>query len=171
MLVNPPLSAARGLVMRYGLAPLIVAGAMLIDASAYADGFFPPVGPAGNFGGIGVGLDLGASVGGAGNVNTSGVSGGGHVGYNLQNGPIVGGVEADALLGSISGNANLGTLNQTWLTSARIRGGYAFGDFPSLRDPGPAPGPHRASSGRATPPTRRCTAMSSALAANMRSRA
>lgn len=115
--------------MRVSIATLIGVGAMLAGTTAFADGVFPPVGPPGNFGGLGVGLDLGAAFGGAGSVDTSGIAGGGHVGFNLQNGPIVGGVEADALLGSINGNASTGTLNQTWLTSTRIRAGYAFGDL------------------------------------------
>jgi outer membrane immunogenic protein len=115
--------------MRVAIAFLIGAGAMLGVATAYADDYFPPAGPPGNFGGLSAGVDLGAAVGGAGNVDTSGIAGGGHVGFNLQNGPIVGGVEADALLGSISGNASAGTLSQGLVTSARLRGGYAFGNL------------------------------------------
>lgn len=115
--------------MRFWMAYLIGGCALLFTGAASADGLFPQLGAPANFGGLGAGVDLGAAVGGAGSVDTSGVAGGGHVGFNLQNGAIVGGVEADALLGSISGNASSGALSQNWLTSARIRGGYAFGDF------------------------------------------
>jgi outer membrane immunogenic protein len=86
-------------------------------------------GPSGaDFSGVGVGADIGAGIGANSSINTSGVAGGAHLGYNLQSGPIVGGVEADALLGNITGQG-AGTFRQSWLTSARIKGGYSLGDI------------------------------------------
>ena len=82
-----------------------------------------------DFSGIGVGLDLGAGIGAAGAASTSGAVGGGHVGYNLQNGPLVGGVEGDAMFGSVQGGLAGGTFSQDILASARVKGGYVFGSF------------------------------------------
>ena len=82
-----------------------------------------------DFSGIGLGLDVAAAIGSAGSASTSGGIGGAHVGYNLQSGPIVGGVEADAMLGSIQGGLAGGTFSQDFLTSARVKGGYAFGQI------------------------------------------
>ena len=82
-----------------------------------------------DFSGLGFGLDAGAAIGAAGAASTSGAVGGAHVGYNLQNGPIVGGVEADAMLASIQGGLAGGTFSQDFLTTARAKGGYAFGSI------------------------------------------
>ena len=82
-----------------------------------------------DFSGLGIGLDAGAAIGAAGATSISGGIGGAHVGYNLQNGPIVGGIEADAMLGSVNGRAAGGTFSQDFLTSARAKGGYAFGSL------------------------------------------
>ena len=82
-----------------------------------------------DFSGLGIGLDAGAAIGSANGSTTSGGVGGAHVGYNLQNGQIVGGVEADAMLGSIQGGLAGGTFSQDSLFSARVKGGYAFGSF------------------------------------------
>jgi len=118
--------------MRSGLACIVGIGAALVASAASADGLYRTnTGPGGaDFSGVNLGVDLGAAIGANGAVNYSGVAGGAHVGYLLQNGPIVGGVEADAFLGSISGGASgFGNYSQTWLSSARIKGGYAFGDI------------------------------------------
>jgi outer membrane immunogenic protein len=88
-----------------------------------------PGAPVADFSGLGVGVDAGAAVGAAGAASTSGAIGGGHVGYNLQNGQIVGGVEADAMLTSIQGGIAGGTFSQDFLTTARAKGGYVFGSF------------------------------------------
>jgi outer membrane immunogenic protein len=95
-------------------------------------------GPAARFGGLEAGVDLGGAVGGAGSVSTSGVAAGVHGGYLFQNGPIVGGVEADTLLGSINGSGHGGTLSQNWITSLRVRGGWAFGNLLAYGTIGPA---------------------------------
>ena len=56
--------------------------------------------------------------------------GGAHLGYNLQTGRIVGGVEADAMFsGMSSGSLGSGSFRQDFLGSARVKGGYSFGDI------------------------------------------
>jgi outer membrane immunogenic protein len=82
-----------------------------------------------DFSGLGFGLDLGAAIGAAGSASTSGGTGGAHVGYNLQNGQIVGGVEADAMLTTIQGGLSGGALSEDFLSSARVKGGYVFGSL------------------------------------------
>jgi outer membrane immunogenic protein len=97
---------------------------------------YPPSG--GAFAGAQVGGHIGAAIGGTGDVSPTGVTAGGYAGYSLQNGPIVGGVEVDTQVGSVSGGGRGGTLNQNWLTSLRARGGYAFGDVLAYGTVGPA---------------------------------
>ena len=117
--------------MRITLVCLAAVAALVMADSARADGLYrTSTGPNGaDFSGVGLGVNVGAGIGGNGSINTSGLAGGGHVGYNLQNGPIVGGVDADVLVGSITGGAGgLGNFTQNWLTSARVKAGYSFGD-------------------------------------------
>jgi outer membrane immunogenic protein len=94
--------------------------------------------PTGRFAGASVGGHVGAAIGGEGDVSPSGVTAGGYAGYSLQNGPIVGGVEADTQVGSVSGDGRGGKLSQNWLTSLRARGGYAFGNVLAYGTVGPA---------------------------------
>jgi outer membrane immunogenic protein len=131
-------TAQRDLVImakRIGLG--IAALAILSCVGARADDYYapPPVSP---FGGLEVGGQIGAAVGGTGNVSPSGFGGGAYAGYNLQNGPIVGGLEGDALLASINGDGGGGSLSQNWLTSLRVRGGWAFGNVLAYGTIGPA---------------------------------
>jgi outer membrane immunogenic protein len=85
---------------------------------------------AADFSGIGVGVDAAAALGSAGGANLSGPAGGAHIGYNLQNGGLVGGVEADAIFGSVrTGSFGSGSFSQDFLSSARVKGGYAFGNL------------------------------------------
>jgi outer membrane immunogenic protein len=113
----------------------IAALAMLTRASA--DELYPPgTGP--SFAGAEVGAEVGAAIGGTGNVSPSGFGGGLYAGYHLQNGPIVGGLEGDALLASISGDGRGGSLSQNWLSSLRVRGGWAFGNVLAYGTVGPA---------------------------------
>jgi outer membrane immunogenic protein len=112
--------------------------AALSANGARADEFFQPSGPAGNFAGLEVGGQLGAAIGGTGNVSPSGFGGGAYAGYTLQNGPIVGGLEADTLLASISGDGHGGSLSQNWLSSVRVRGGWAMGNVLAYGTIGPA---------------------------------
>jgi outer membrane immunogenic protein len=117
----------------------VVASGLLSGFSARADDMFQPLsGPPSPFNGFEAGGQVGAAVGGAGDVSMSGVGGGAYAGFNLQNGPIVGGIEGDTLLGSISGNGRGGTLSEDWVTSLRIRGGWAFGPILAYATVGPA---------------------------------
>ena len=95
-------------------------------------------GPAPGFAGAEVGGVLGAAVGGSGDVSATGVVGGAYAGYNLQNGPLVGGVEGDIVPGAVSGNGRGGTLRQYGTASVRARGGYAFGNVLAYGTVGPA---------------------------------
>jgi outer membrane immunogenic protein len=115
----------------------IVGVAMLWAAGAHADDMYQPGGGPG-FNGPEVGALLGGAVGGAGDVSPTGFGAGLYAGYNLQNGPIVGGVEGDTMLGSINGSGQGGTLSQNWLSSLRVRGGYAFGNILAYGTIGPA---------------------------------
>ena len=118
--------------MRNWVVGVMGVGAALFASSAQADGLYRTnTGLAGaDFSGVEVGLNLGLGIGSGGAVNTSGLAGGAHAGYNLQNGPIVGGVEGDIVFGSISGGSNgYGSFSQSSLESFRGRAGYAFGDI------------------------------------------
>src|ERR1700722_1315871 len=85
---------------------------------------------AADFSGVEIGVDAAAALGSVGGANLSGPAGGAHIGYNLQNGALVGGVEVDAIFGSISsGSFGSGSFNQDFLSSARVKGGYAFGNL------------------------------------------
>jgi outer membrane immunogenic protein len=112
------------------LAGLGVGGARAQDPYAAA----PPA----RFGGLEAGAEAGGAVGGAGSVSTSGIGVGGYAGYNFQSGQLVGGVEGDTLAGSINGNGRGGTMSQNWLTSLRVRGGWAFGNVLAYATIGPA---------------------------------
>ena len=111
---------------------VIVAFVALIGSSAAPRADEPaaagaPVGAA-DFSGVGVGLDLGAAIGSSGDVSTSGFAVGGHLGYNLQNGPIVGGLEGDLFATDANGGAQAtGSYAINSLDSLRARAGYAFG--------------------------------------------
>ena len=108
-----------------------------LAGAAQAQDYFQP-GPGPNFAGAEVGGVIGGGVGGAGDVDTTGVAGGVYAGYNLQNGPIVGGVEGDAMPASVSGSGRGGTLSHNFLSSARVRGGYAVGNVLAYGTVGPA---------------------------------
>jgi len=111
-------------------------GLALLGSAAEAQDSYAPSG--GAFAGPQVGGQIGAAVGGAGDVSTKGVVGGVYGGYALQNGPIVGGVEADTQAAGVSGTGHGGTMTQNWLTSLRARGGYAFGNVLAYGTVGPA---------------------------------
>jgi outer membrane immunogenic protein len=88
-------------------------------------------GPGGaDFSGVELGPDLGVALGTAGSANISGPAGGMHIGYNFQSQQIVGGVEGDITFGSIrSGSLGSADFSQNFLSSARVKGGYAFGNL------------------------------------------
>lgn len=93
------------------------------------------------------------------NSDPDGFIGGGHIGFNLQSGGIVYGIEADFEGGDVSGGftnvtgaTSVGTVDLNWQGSVRARlglahdrtlfyvtAGWAFGDFDF--GGGPAPGP------------------------------
>jgi len=116
--------------MRLFVAADLAFAAAFAPLSAQADGIFAPSAPAvaADFSGVNVGLDLGAAIGSSGDVDTSGYAIGGHLGYNLQNGPIVGGLEGDILFSDANGGAQAtGSFTTNYLDSLRARAGYAFG--------------------------------------------
>ncbi len=118
--------------MRNWIVGLVGFFALAAAAPGRADGLYRTnSGPGGaDFSGVGLGVDLGAAIGSNGSISTSGVGGGAHVGYNLQNGPIVGGAEADLLFTNIRGGASgFATFNESSLGTVRAKGGYAFGDI------------------------------------------
>ena len=111
------------------LSPLLVAfGA---SGAAAADLNRTDIGPGGaDFSGIEIGPDLGVALGSVGSANISGPAGGAHVGYNFQANHIVGGVEGDVTFGSIrSGSLGSASFSQNFLSSARVKGGYVFGNL------------------------------------------
>ena len=83
-----------------------------------------------DFSGLGIGLDAGAAIGSANGSTTSGGVGGAHVGYNLQNGPLVGGVEADAMLEAVieAGGENVESGTEQHEVTTSIE------DFGAVRD-------------------------------------
>ena len=111
------------------VSPLLVAfGAASAGA---ADLNRTDIGPGGaDFSGVEIGPDLGVALGTAGSANISGPAGGAHVGYNFQASRLVGGVEGDLTFGSIrSGSLGTASFSQDFLSSARVKGGYVFGNL------------------------------------------
>lgn len=96
-----------------------------------ADLFRTDMGPGGaDFSGVEIGPDLGVALGTASSANISGPTGGMHVGYNFQSSRIVGGVEGDVMFGDVrSGSLGSASFRQDLLTSARVKGGYVFGNL------------------------------------------
>ena len=111
------------------LSPLLVA--FVTSGAAAADLNRTDIGPGGaDFSGVEIGPDLGVALGTAGSANISGPAGGAHVGYNFQANRIVGGVEGDVTFGSIrSGSLASASFSQDLLSSARVKGGYVFGNL------------------------------------------
>jgi outer membrane immunogenic protein len=110
-----------------------VFGLSLLSASADAQDYRTNTGPNGaDFSGVGLGVDAGVALGSAGGANTSGPAGGLHIGYNFQAAHMVIGGEVDTMFGSIRASSIGGggvSFNQDYLSSARAKAGYAFGDF------------------------------------------
>jgi outer membrane immunogenic protein len=83
-----------------------------------------------DFSGVSLGADAGVALGSAGGANSSGPAGGAHLGYNFQSNGLVGGAEIDGMFGSIrTGSLGVASFNQNFLSSARVKAGYAFGDI------------------------------------------
>jgi len=111
------------------LSPFLVAfGA---TSALAADAYRTDMGAGGaDFSGIEIGPDLGGALGSASSANISGPAGGAHVGYNFQSNRIVGGVEGDVTFGDIrSGSLGSASFRQDLLSSARVKGGYVFGNL------------------------------------------
>jgi outer membrane immunogenic protein len=118
--------------MRRFVSSLLPLALLLAASGAEADEFNRTnTGPYGaDFSGVELGPDLGGALGSAGSANISGPAGGAHIGYNFQASRLVGGVEADGMFGSIrSGTLGSASFDQRFLSSARVKGGYAFGDL------------------------------------------
>jgi outer membrane immunogenic protein len=113
------------------LVPLALVLAFAVSEAWAADFQRTDIGPgAPDFSGVELGPDLGAAIGSASSANISGPAGGAHVGYNFQANRIVGGVETDAMFSSIrSGTFGGASFDQTFLSSARVKGGYVFGNL------------------------------------------
>ena len=119
------------------LSPLLVVfGA---TGAGAADLFRTDTGPGvADFSGVEIGPDIGVALGTAGSANISGPAGGAHVGYNFQASRIVGGVEGDVTFGSIrSGSFGSASFSQDFLSSARVKGGYVFGNLLAYGTLGP----------------------------------
>lgn len=83
-----------------------------------------------DFSGVNLGVDVGAGLGSAGQVNTSGLIGGAHIGYHFQSSRLMGGAEADVLTSGIkSGSLSTLTFQQKFLSSLRVKAGWVFGDL------------------------------------------
>ena len=87
-----------------------------------------------DFSGVGLGVDAGVGISSADNIrasfSSSGLIGGAHLGYNFQAQRIVGGIEGDFLTSRISsGTVATMSFRQNLLSSARVKGGYVFGDL------------------------------------------
>ena len=108
-----------------------VFGLSLQSAGADAQDYRTNTGPNGaDFSGVSLGVDGGVALGSAGGANTTGPAGGLHIGYNFQAAHFVIGGEADTMFGSIkAGSLGGASFNQDYLSSARAKAGYAFGDF------------------------------------------
>lgn len=108
-------------------ASLLAAGAARADGSSY---FNPNVGTGvADFSGFDIGLDGGLGLGSVRGADASGYVAGGHIGYNLQNGPLVGGFSFNGLFENPSVTNGDKSITYNTLGSFRGRGGYAFGNF------------------------------------------
>ena len=115
------------------LALLCALAAATVTSAARAADFdlqTTPSRPSADFTGIGLGVDAGVGLGSAGGGNASGMIGGAHVGYNFQASRLVGGAEADFLTSGIkTGNLGAASFQQAFLSSTRVKAGWAFGDL------------------------------------------
>jgi hypothetical protein len=109
------------------------AAALLASGAVRANDFdlqTTPSRPSADFSGVGLGVDAGVGLGSTGGGNASGAIGGAHVGYNFQASRLVGGAEADFLTSGIkSGTLGANSFQQNFLSSARVKTGWAFGDL------------------------------------------
>ena len=116
------------------LRPICAFAAAILTVSAVRANDFDlqttPTRPSADFTGVGLGVDAGVGLGAAGGGNASGAIGGAHIGYNFQANRLVGGAEADFLTSGIkSGNLSMPSFQQNFLSSTRVKAGWAFGDL------------------------------------------
>ncbi len=125
-----------------------LAAAAISGGAAFAQDYRTSSGPNGaDFSGVEVGPDVGFAIGSSGPYYNSGAAFGGHVGYNIQGGALVGGVEADGLATNVSSSQSGSVrFNEKFLTSLRGKGGYAFGNLLAYGTIGPAWGVTEATS-------------------------
>ena len=120
------------IMTRFSL-PFIAAIAILCAPATQAADFdlqTTPSRAAADFTGVGLGIDLGAGLGSGNGANASGRIGGAHVGYNFQASRLVGGAEADVTASGIkSSSLTPPSFKQNYLTSARVKAGWAFADL------------------------------------------
>jgi outer membrane immunogenic protein len=111
------------------LPPLLLA--LTLCRAEAADVYRTDVGPNGpDFSGVAFGPDLGVGLGSVGSANTSGAVGGAHLGYNFQSSRIVGGAEIDGMFSGVrTGSLGSASFSQDFLSSARVKGGYVFGNL------------------------------------------
>lgn len=103
------------------------------SGSAFANDFYGGPSAAstpGRFSGLYAGADIGAGIGSAGKINTSGYIGGAHVGYALQAGRVIVAAEIDTMTSTLSAKTfNSTSFEQRFLSTARGRLGYVFADL------------------------------------------
>jgi len=108
------------------------AAALLAASAASAQQTYrTSTGPYGaDFSGIEIGPDVAYGFGTSAPYFTSGAALGGHLGYNLQNNQLLGGVEVDALGTNLStGQGGPFSFSEHFLTSLRAKAGYVFGNL------------------------------------------
>ena len=98
-----------------------------LTTAASAGGLFATDGSANWQGGY-IGIHGGAGLGTAGSLTTGGTLYGAHGGINFQSGQFVGGLEGDFDSSQIKNSSTSESFTQSWMTSGRGRGGYAFGN-------------------------------------------
>ncbi|MCL2715188.1 MAG: porin family protein [Alphaproteobacteria bacterium] len=117
------------------LATTLAMPALAADVDGYAQRtpyYAPPqpyyaVGWGGPYVGVNLGYQWGAVGGSA--AAPSGVIGGAQAGFNLQNGPLVYGIEADLQGSGASDSAAAVKFSNPWFGTLRGRAGYAFDSF------------------------------------------
>jgi outer membrane immunogenic protein len=108
-----------------------IAASLAAPAALAQQTYRTSTGPYGaDFSGIEFGPDLSYGFGTSGPYYSSGGAFGGHLGYNLQSGHLLGGVEADALATNLqTGQGGPFSFSEKFLTSLRGKAGYVFGDL------------------------------------------
>jgi outer membrane immunogenic protein len=119
------------IMRRFALCASIAALSFAATAASAQQAYRTNTGPYGaDFSGFEIGPDAGYGFSSSGPYFVSGGAFGGHVGYNLQHGGLVGGAEADIMGSNLTTGQNSSYgLSMTFLSSLRAKVGYAFGDL------------------------------------------